>query len=110
VSLFRHIALQKIQEAMDRGEFDNLPGKGQPLDLSEDPFERPEMRMANRVLRNAGIAPAEVSLRRELTELKDRLRSSKSEIERAEISREIKLMVLRINTMFPTSRSQVSEI
>ena len=95
---------------MDRGEFDDLPGKGQPLDLSEDPFERPEMRMANRVLRNAGIAPAEVSLRRELTELKENLRNSKSEIERAEIAREIKLMVLRINTMFPTSRNQVSEI
>ena len=49
-------------------------------------------------------------MRRELAELKDELRNSKSEVERAEISREIKMMVLRINTMFATSRNQVSEI
>lgn len=110
MSLFQHLALRRIEEAMERGEFDNLPGKGQPLDLSEDPFERPEMRMANRVLRNAGVAPPEVSLRRELAEMKERLRSSKSEIERAEISREIKWMVLRINTMYRESRNQVSEL
>ncbi|HZS44041.1 MAG TPA: DUF1992 domain-containing protein [Blastocatellia bacterium] len=110
MSAFRLIALKRIEEAMERGEFDNLPGKGQPLDLSEDPFEHPEMRMANRVLRNAGVAPPEVSLRRELAELKEQLRKSKSEIERAELSREIKVMVLRINTMLRHSRSHLTEL
>jgi len=107
---FRLIALRKIEEAIERGEFDDLAGKGQPIDLSEDPFEPPEMRMANRILRNAGIAPAEVSLRRELVRLKEELRNSKSEIERAELSREIKMMVLRINTMTRHVRSHVSEM
>jgi DnaJ homolog subfamily C member 28 len=47
-----------IRESMERGEFDNLPGRGQPIDLSENPFEDPELRTVNRLLRNAGFAPA----------------------------------------------------
>ena len=35
---------QRIREAMERGEFDDLPGKGEPIDTSENPFEDPEMR------------------------------------------------------------------
>lgn len=49
---------QKIREAMERGEFDNLPGKGKPIDTSENPFEDSDLRMAHRVLRNAGFAPS----------------------------------------------------
>ena len=49
---------QKIREAMERGEFDNLSGKGAPIDLSENPFEDPDWRTAHRLLRNAGFAPS----------------------------------------------------
>jgi DnaJ homolog subfamily C member 28 len=47
-----------IRESMERGEFDELPGKGEPLDLKENPFENPDLRMAHRLLRNAGFGPA----------------------------------------------------
>ena len=46
---------QKIREAMEQGEFDDLPGKGEPVDLSENPFEDPELRLAHRMLRSAGF-------------------------------------------------------
>jgi len=49
---------QKIREAMEQGEFDNLSGKGAPIDLSENPFEDPDWRTAHRLLRNAGLAPS----------------------------------------------------
>jgi len=35
--LFEMLAEQKIQEAIERGEFDELPGAGKPLDYGEDP-------------------------------------------------------------------------
>jgi DnaJ homolog subfamily C member 28 len=47
-----------IRESMERGEFDELPGKGEPLDLKENPFENPDLRTAHRLLRNAGFGPA----------------------------------------------------
>jgi hypothetical protein len=53
---------------MERGEFDELSGKGQPVDLSENPFEAPELRTAHRLLRNAGFAPAWLEDRKDIDE------------------------------------------
>lgn len=59
---------QKIREAMEQGEFDDLAGKGAPIDLSENPFEDPDWRTAHRMLRNAGFAPAWIEERKYIDE------------------------------------------
>jgi len=51
------VAERRIKEAMDQGVFDNLPGKGEPLDLEPDPFTPVEMRIANKILKNARALP-----------------------------------------------------
>lgn len=51
------VAERKIKDAMEAGEFDNLPGKGEPIDLDNNPFENMEQRIAHRVLKNAGALP-----------------------------------------------------
>jgi DnaJ family protein C protein 28 len=55
-----------LREAIEAGEFDNLPGKGQPVDLSENPFEDPDLRMVHKLLRNAGFAPAWIEERKDI--------------------------------------------
>ena len=45
---------EAIRKAMEEGKFDNLPGKGKPLKLDEDPFEDPEWRLANKMLKEGG--------------------------------------------------------
>lgn len=57
---------QKIREGIEQGEFDNLSGKGEPIDLSENPFEDPDWRTAHRMLRNAGFAPAWIEERKDI--------------------------------------------
>jgi hypothetical protein len=57
MDVWRLVADRKIQEAMEEGAFDNLPGKGRPVDLSEDPYVDPSLRMGYRLLRNNGYAP-----------------------------------------------------
>ena len=52
------MAEKMLREAIEAGEFDNLPGKGQPVDLSENPFENPDLRVVHKLLREAGFAPA----------------------------------------------------
>lgn len=64
---------------MEQGEFDDLPGKGRPIDTSEHPFEDPEMRLAHRMLRNAGFAPSWIEERKDI--------DSELEIARRELSR-----------------------
>ena len=57
---------QKIREAMEQGEFDDLEGEGKPLDTSQNPFEDPELRLAHRLLRNAGFAPSWIEERKDI--------------------------------------------
>lgn len=58
MNILDQIAEDKIKAAMERGEFDNLPGKGKPLHLDENPHEPEDWRIAFRVLRNSGILPS----------------------------------------------------
>lgn len=96
MNIFEWIANEKIEEAMRRGEFDNLPGKGKPLDLEDDAHIPPDQRMAYRLMKNAGVAPPEVSLRKELEALKTELAKARTPAERAELERDIRMMCLRI--------------
>jgi hypothetical protein len=43
---------------MEEGAFDHLEGSGQPLALDDNPFEDAADRMAYRLLKNNGFAPA----------------------------------------------------
>ena len=66
-----------IKDAMERGEFTNLPGKGKPLDLSAY-FETPEeVRMAYSLLKNAGMVPEESPCCRKWPSLRERLNSDR---------------------------------
>jgi len=69
---FDLIARRRIEEAMERGEFDDLPGQGRPLDFSDEAHIPPEQRVAYRVLKNSGYVPEGVLLRRRLAELERR--------------------------------------
>lgn len=65
---------QKIREAQEQGAFENLPGKGRPLDLSDNPYADPSLGPAFRMLKNAGVAPAFIQDRRELVDAVDAAR------------------------------------
>lgn len=60
------MAEKMLREAIEAGEFDNLPGKGGPIDLSENPFEDPDLRVVHKLLRNAGFAPAWIEERKDI--------------------------------------------
>lgn len=72
---FETLVEKKIREAMEQGEFDNLPGKGEPIDLRENPFEDPDLRMVHRLLRNAGFAPAWIEERKDIDAELDKART-----------------------------------
>jgi hypothetical protein len=92
------LADEMIREAMARGEFDDLPGKGKPQNL-DSYFAAPEdLRMAWSVLKNAGYLPEEVQRLKEIAVLKERLAAAPSDAERAKLKKELdeKLLSLRV--------------
>jgi hypothetical protein len=60
---------QKLLEAVSRGEFDDLPGAGRPLALDDDPLIPEDLRLAYRILKNAGFVPPEVETLNEIATL-----------------------------------------
>jgi Domain of unknown function (DUF1992) len=66
VDEWHFIAERKIREAIEEGAFDHLEGKGEPLDLSENPYEDAGLRMAHRLLKNNGFAPAWIEEAKEI--------------------------------------------
>lgn len=62
------IAERKIREAMEDGVFDNLPGKGKPLDLDDDPLTPAHLRIVHHVLKNARVVPEWITMEREIAD------------------------------------------
>src|SRR5262245_11324102 len=93
-----------IREAMEKGEFDNLPGKGKPLNLDEY-FATPEdVRLGYSVLKSAGCAPVEVELQKEIETLKTQLAACDDERKRHALSKEIESKTLKLNLMLDSNR------
>ena len=82
--VIQSIAEQRIAEAQEQGAFDNLPGAGRPLQLEDDSHIPPELRMAYKVLRNAGCLPPEMQERKDIANLADMLEQCEDEQERGE--------------------------
>ncbi|ANQ83414.1 hypothetical protein dqs_0337 [Azoarcus olearius] len=95
LSVFDILAEQRIADALRRGEFDHLPGAGRPLVFDDEPLLSPEQRMANHILKNAGVTPPEIGLRREIAALRARLETLDGEA-RARARRELGQLVLRL--------------
>jgi len=67
---------QRIAAAAARGEFDDLPGAGAPQDLDDDLLVPEEVRVANRILKNAGFVPPAVEQLRSLRHLQEELQAA----------------------------------
>ena len=86
--LFELLAEQKISEAISRGELDDLPGCGKPLDLDDDALVPEEMRLVCRILKNAGYSLADASSERADIEGADRVALIRARVERLRMAAE----------------------
>ncbi|MFP5262627.1 MAG: DUF1992 domain-containing protein [Blastocatellia bacterium] len=103
---FDKLVEEKIKAAMAEGEFDNLPGKGKPLDL-DDYFAAPEdMRVAFSMLKNAGFIPEQAELLKEVDALRAALAKSPREDERKLIKKKIDERMLKINLLVERRRGR----
>jgi hypothetical protein len=63
------LAERRIADAVSRGELEGLPGEGRPLELDDDKLIPEDLRVAYRILKNAGFAPPEVQALNEIADL-----------------------------------------
>ena len=101
---FEKIAEQRIAEALERGELSGLNGEGEPLRLDDDSMVPEDLRMANRVLVNAGLLPAGVALRARIADALVEQRGAREPLESARAGKKLALLIAQLegaNAMAP---------
>jgi len=99
LNILEMIAEEKIREAIRNGEFANLPGKGKPLQLEDLSHVPPELRAAYLLLKNAGILPEELQVKKEIIRLQDLLDCCSEEPEQRALRKQLNEKVLRFNLL-----------
>jgi DnaJ homolog subfamily C member 28 len=69
-----------MRAALQAGKFDNLPGKGKPLKLDENPHANPEWRTAYHILHGAGFTLPWIETR---NEIETELEKARNDLQRA---------------------------
>jgi DnaJ family protein C protein 28 len=65
-----------IQKAINEGKFDDLPGKGKPLNLEDNPHANPDWRLAHHLLKSSGYTLPWIAARQEIEEQIEAARAS----------------------------------
>ena len=96
---FQKIAERRIQEAIKDGALDDLPGAGKPLVFEDDSHLPEDLRMAYKVLKNAGCVPPEVSLRKEIARTEDLLAGMEDTRAKCRQIKKLNFLVMKLNMM-----------
>lgn len=99
LDLFHIIAEEKIKQAMKDGEFDRLPGMGKPLKLDDMAGIPENLRMAYRIMKNAGYTEEETDLRKELMTIEDLIKKCDNDSEKQSLQKQLNEKLLRFNRL-----------
>lgn len=99
MEIFVKIAEQRIREAIERGEFRDLRGKGKPLVFEDDTWVPEDLRPAYRILKNAGCVPQELELRNEVVTLRRLMETIDDDKERLTKIRELNFKLMKLNEL-----------
>lgn len=96
---FTSIVEKKIKNAQKNGELDNLPGEGKPISFEE--IKGPEeLKLAHKVLKNAGFLPPEIELKKQIGQVEDFLETIEYDSpERGRIQKKLNYLFTKLSTM-----------
>ena len=95
--LINRLAEEKIAEAIERGELDNLPGTGKPLQLDDDTLVPEDLRAGFRLLKNAGYLAPGLQLRKEIGSVEALIAQARSLEERDVLNRRLRYLMLQLS-------------
>ena len=99
MNIFSKIAEQRIREAMERGDFDNLEGNGKPYCFEDETCIPEYLRAAYRVLKNSGCIPPELELRKEVLTLRELINTLDDDKERLRKIRELNFKLMKLDEL-----------
>src|SRR5262245_46448523 len=103
---FERIAELRLRQAIEDGLLDDLPNRGDRIDL-EDYFATPEdLRVAYSILKNANCLPEEVEISNEIAALERHRVRTTSAAEQQTVERQIASLTLRLDLLHERARGR----
>jgi Domain of unknown function (DUF1992) len=99
LSYFWRIAEERILDAQRAGVFDDLPGKGRPLNLEDMSCVPEELRLGYHILKNAHVLPPEAELMKDIHSLEDLLKHVEDEGQRRALAKSIQFKIIRLDLL-----------
>ncbi len=99
MDIIAQIAEEKIREAVKKGEMDGLSYEGKRLDIEDLSRVPPHLRAGYIILKNAGVLPEELQLKKEIVNLQNLLKSCYAEDEKARLESKLNEKQLKFNLL-----------
>jgi hypothetical protein len=103
ISGFEKIVEERIRRAMEKGEFEDLDGTGEPLALENDSHLPEDLRLAYKILKNAECLPPEIELRKDIEKTEDLLSALPETAQKYQLLKKLNFLILKLNAMRQTS-------
>ena len=100
---FTKIVEERIRKAQLKGEFENLEGQGEPLRVEDTSGIPEDLRMAYKILKNAGCLPPEIEAKKEIVKTEELLTDINDAAEQYRLLNKLNFLIMKMNTLRGTS-------
>jgi len=95
---FEKLVEERIKKAQKEGSFDDLEGSHKPLKL-DDMNIPDDLRLAHKILKNAGFLPPEVELKKKITHTEQLLETAEIDSpQRVKIQKKLNYLLTKLST------------
>jgi hypothetical protein len=105
IDAIRIIAERKISEAIEKGLLNIETWHNRPLPESNDSMIPDDLRMAYKLLKNAGYAPPEIETQKEIRKLEDLIAANEDEHTRVKQIKKLNYLVMKLDALRRDSSS-----
>ena len=96
---FNKIVEERIRKAQKKGDFDNLEGTGEPLNLAADQAVAEELRLAYKILKNADCLPPEIEIKKEIHQTEELLAGMTDTAAKYRTMKKLNFLIMKLNTL-----------
>ena len=93
----RLIAERKISKAIKEGSLNTEGWKGRPLPMEDDHLIPADLKMAYKMLKNAGFVPPEIEAKKEIHKLEEMIAQTEDEHVRIKQLKKLDILLLKLN-------------
>ncbi len=96
---FEKIVEERIRQSQKNGDFENLPGTGEPLLLEDNRHIPEDLRLAYKILKNADCIPPELAIKKEIVCTETLLEQMPDDQLKYKTLKKLNYLIMKLNTL-----------